>query len=246
MDRARLKLGAVLLCSALAIGGCSSLTTWSPRASRSAGPDRGGYAIVRRGDTLYSIAFRNNLDYHDLAAWNRIGPGYTIYPGQRLRLTAPRGVRAAGSAASGDRRRRWSGRAAGPVIRVSPAAGDPTAWRWPTAGRVIRTFDPGDGSKGIDIGGTLGQTVVAAAAGKVVYSGSALKGYGELIIVKHSEHFLSAYGYNRRRLVTEGQWVKAGQPIAVLGEGPEQKPELHFEIRDNGVPVDPLKLLSKR
>ncbi|MDE2148884.1 MAG: peptidoglycan DD-metalloendopeptidase family protein [Gammaproteobacteria bacterium] len=241
---ARLTAAAALLGALLALSGCSGSPSRS--APRGAGPDRGGYAIVQRGDTLYSIAFRNNLDYHDVAAWNHIGRDYTIYPGQRLRLTPPRGAAVATSAAAGGRRSTTPPPAAGHRSPVLVAAGEPKTWRWPTNGRVVRGFDPNGGSKGIDIGGEVGQTVVAAADGKVVYSGSALKGYGELIIVKHSEHFLSAYGYNRRRLVEEGQWVRAGQPIAELGEGPERKPELHFEIRDNGVPMDPQKLLPPR
>ena len=110
----------------------------------------------------------------------------------------------------------------------------------------MERFDPDGGQKGIDISGSVGQIVVASAAGKVVYSGSALKGYGELVIVKHNETYLSAYGYNRKRLVEEGAQVAAGQPIAELGIGPEQKPVLHFEIRDKGRPIDPLPLLPPR
>jgi lipoprotein NlpD len=142
-----------------------------------------------------------------------------------------------------------------PVLVPSPAPADSAGpngpdfdagrWEWPTRGKVVRGFSS-DSSKGIDISGDIGQIVVAAAAGKVVYSGSALKGYGELVIIKHDERYLSAYGYNRRRLVEEGQQVLAGQPIAELGEGPEQRPLLHFEIRDKGKPVDPLPLLPRR
>jgi lipoprotein NlpD len=108
---------------------------------------------------------------------------------------------------------------------------------------VIKTYNMAAGSKGIDISGELGQPVQAVADGKVVYSGSALKGYGELIIVKHDDTYLSAYGHNRRRLAKEGDTVRAGQTIAELGVGPEQKPLLHFEIRENGKPVDPLGYL---
>jgi len=116
-------------------------------------------------------------------------------------------------------------------------------WQWPTSGVVLRKYDMASGSKGIDVGGELGQPVYAVSPGKVVYSGSALKGYGELIIVKHDDTYLSAYGHNRRRLVKEGDEVRAGQTIAELGIGPEQKPLLHFEIRENGKPVDPLAFL---
>lgn len=103
----------------------------------------------------------------------------------------------------------------------------------------MRGFSPNKGWKGWDFSGKVGQTVVAAAPGKVVYSGSALKGYGELIIIKHDDVRLSAYGYNRKRLVAEGDMVKGGQPIAELGLGPENRPTLHFEIRERGKPVNP-------
>lgn len=242
--------------------------------------------VVQRGDTLYSIAFRNQLDYHDVANWNGIGRDYAIHPGQRLRLSSPSVDSAAAQAAPAQTPAPHSGpgtpskpvpaghppqtqaaTVATATASPQPAANNPAAgtsraaspapeaapdgeaaignWLWPTQGSVTSRFNPGDGQKGIDIGGDVGQIVVASAGGKVVYSGSALKGYGELVIVKHNEDYLSAYGYNRRRLVEEGQQVTAGQPIAELGLGPEQKPVLHFEIRDKGRPVDPLPLLSR-
>jgi Membrane-bound metallopeptidase len=212
--------------------------------------------VVEPGDTLYSIAFRNNLDYHDLARWNGIGSDYTIYAGQRLRLTPPPGgtARPAGSSPGVSTAPSPSPPPPSPPITVTsgsppPAAtaeGNAQGWRWPTDGSVVRGFDPDHGSKGIDITGSLGQSVVAAAAGKVVYSGSALKGYGKLIIIKHHGDYLSAYGYNRELLVHEGDYVKAGDPIATMGEGPSRRTELHFEIRYKGRPVDPLGLLPRR
>lgn len=132
-----------------------------------------------------------------------------------------------------------------PVPKPMPQGASALRWQWPTTGDVIKTYNMAAGSKGIDITGTLGQPVQSVAGGKVVYSGSALKGYGELIIVKHDETYLSAYGHNRRRLVKEGDEVRAGQTIAELGVGPEQKPILHFEIRENGKPVDPLGFLPR-
>ncbi|MGQ0698328.1 MAG: peptidoglycan DD-metalloendopeptidase family protein [Panacagrimonas sp.] len=122
----------------------------------------------------------------------------------------------------------------------------PYKWQWPTEGVVVRGYNPAAGSKGLDFTGQLGQTVVASAPGKVVYSGSALKGYGELIIIKHDDLRLSAYGYNRTRLVNEGQMVRGGQPIAELGLGPENKPVLHFEIRERGQPVNPVPYLPAK
>jgi lipoprotein NlpD len=254
-----------------------------------------GQYTVQRGDTLYSIAFRNQLDYHDLADWNGIGRDYAIYPGRVLRLTPPGSPvlppperEAAAPIPLGPPPRTGSpppvATASAPPPRPAPpppeqaptvpslppdsaprsaipssapvasaAEGDVSGprfdaghWEWPTRGKVVRDFSADGSSKGVDIAGDLGQIVVAAAGGRVVYSGSALKGYGELVIIKHDEQYLSAYGYNRRRLVEEGQQVLAGQPIAELGDGPEQKALLHFEIRDRGRPVDPLPLLPRR
>lgn len=120
-------------------------------------------------------------------------------------------------------------------------------WRWPTHGEVIQRFTGSDLTRqGINIAGRSGQAVVAAADGEVVYSGSGLRGYGELIIIKHSADYLSAYGHNRKRLVAEGQRVTAGQPIAELGRTGTDRDKLHFEIRHSGKPVDPLKYLPRR
>ena len=245
-------LGLVLL--ALAVAGCVEAYRWPDRMNRRAParvePAPEGYHRVEEGDTMYSIAFRNQLDFRELAVWNDVGPDYLIHPGDLLRLSPPSGEGGTGSIRTA------------PMVppsdpgRASPAAPRPAAplpppevvaklsWRWPTSGAVVKPF--GDGAKGVDIGGNLGQPVLAAAPGKVVYSGSALKGYGELIIIKHDDVHLSAYGYNRRRLVTEGTTVAAGQPIAELGVGPEQKPVLHFEVRRRGKPVDPAGYLPAR
>ena len=122
----------------------------------------------------------------------------------------------------------------------------PSGWRWPTQGTVIGRFAAGDPKRqGLDIAGTAGQAVVAAADGTVVYSGAGLVGYGELIIVKHSDEWLSAYAHNRRRLVAEGTAVKGGQPIAELGRSGTSRDMLHFEVRRNGKPVDPMTVLPR-
>lgn len=260
------RLGTVLVAAALAVG-CADLYRWpdrmnQPPARRAAPapePAPRGHYVVKPGDTLYSIAFRNQLDYRELAVWNDIGPDYLISVGQVLRLTAPE-IAGTGSiqTAPMEHPRPVGGAPVGstppPVSAPGTPPGAPSArppemplvtqWRWPTRGDVVKAF--GNGGKGIDIGGVLGQPVHAAAAGKVVYSGAALKGYGELIIIKHDDLHLSAYGYNRRRLVGEGATVAAGQPIAELGLGPEQKPALHFEIRRKGKPVDPAEFLPAR
>ncbi len=223
---------------------------------------------VRRGDTLYSIAFRFGMDWRELARWNRIGEPYLIRPGQELRMTAPPATVAARPAPAPtpapqapprseqpatepapESTRPAQAETRAPLPAPSPAAERSVAginWRWPTAGNVTRRFDPSATRRGISIGGDEGQPVVAAADGEVVYSGTALIGYGELIIIKHSASMLSAYAHNSRRLVEEGQRVRAGQQIAELGINDRQEPALHFEIRRDGQPRDPLQFLPQR
>jgi lipoprotein NlpD len=243
-------LSALLI--TFALQGCSELYRWpermdSPAVRRQEQIPADGRYTVKAGDTMYSIAFRYRLDFRELAEWNDIGSDYLIHPGEVLRLSAPPAPRVASRPPQAAPPK---GTPQQPVPRPAPRPLPPPeiattiAWRWPTAGSVAKPF--ADGGKGVDIGGSLGQPVVAAGAGKVVYSGSALKGYGELIIIKHDDVHLSAYGYNRRRLVNEGATVTAGQPIAELGLGPEQKPVLHFEIRKRGKPVDPAGYLPPR
>lgn len=205
-------------------------TTTIVRRAAAVRPANGSY-VVRQGDTLYSIAFRNQMDFRELARINGIGSDYRISVGQTLKLREGTVV------ASAPPLRR-------PVITESTVAD--FEWLWPTTGRMERGYAPQAGFKGIDFTGHLGQPIVAAAPGRVVYSGNALKGYGELIIIKHSDVFLSAYGYNRKRHVQEGDVVTAGQPIGELGLGPESKPLLHFEIREHGQPVNPSQYLPKR
>jgi lipoprotein NlpD len=133
---------------------------------------------------------------------------------------------------------------------LPPPAGplrDPDRWLWPTDGQVITRFSPGDPArKGIDIAGRAGQDVTASAAGDVVYSGNGLIGFGELIIIKHSDSMLTAYAHNRRRLVQEGERVAAGSRIAEMGQNDQERTMLHFELRMDGKPVDPLKYLPPR
>jgi lipoprotein NlpD len=215
---------------------------------------RGEYT-VRPGDTLYSIAWRYGLEYRDLARWNGIGAPYRIHNGQRLRLnpggtSARRGTAQAGSRGAQASGSASAGRAPAPATRT-PIRSETTTpvkgWQWPTDGEVSSRFSAdAPGKKGIDIAGSPGQAVRASAAGEVVYSGGGLIGYGQLIIVSHNKNYLSAYGHNRRLLVKEGDRVQAGQQIAELGSTGTDRPLLHFEIRRNGKPVDPLAYLPQR
>ena len=199
-----------------------------------------GFRVVASGDTLYGIARESGLNVTDLAEWNQLKPPYTISPGQRLRLTPPPTV--SNAAPSGPPR---SAKVAPPTIDVSEST-RPVVWRWPVQGKVISRFAPGDGTKGIDIAGSSGQTIYAAAAGRVVYQGSGLRGYGQLIIVKHNVEFLSAYAHCSAIYVQEGSVIKPGQKIAAMGSSGADRVMLHFEIRRRGEPVDPLDYLPSK
>ncbi len=192
--------------------------------------------IVRRGETLFSIAWRYDKNPADVARWNGLGDGSLIHPGDVIRLSPPPG----GAPAASSRR-------PAPTRLPSMPVQPPPPWGWPTAGRVSVEFGgkPGTGT-GILIDGKSGQPITAAASGKVVYAGSGLIGYGQLIILKHNDTYLSAYGYNASLLVREGDTIAKGQRIATMGEGPERKARLHFEIRRNGKPVNPPQYLPAR
>ncbi|MCE4053503.1 peptidoglycan DD-metalloendopeptidase family protein [Pseudomonas sp. Au-Pse12] len=270
----RLMIGLAL--SSLLVG-CSSTKSSSVgvvERSHNVAPQRptvttGEYA-VRRGDTLFSIAFRYGWDYKALAARNNIAEPYTIHPGQVIRFdgrtgTAPATVVTStqSSASSSSKTtviRRPVGTTTAPATAattspaskpapapVAPAGPAPTGWGWPSNGVLIGKFSSnGSLNKGIDIAGDLGQPVLAASDGTVVYAGSGLRGYGELVIIKHNETYVSAYGHNRKLLVREGQQVKVGQTIAEMGSTGTDRVKLHFEIRRQGKPVDPLQFLPRR
>nr|WP_187699682.1 peptidoglycan DD-metalloendopeptidase family protein [Pseudomonas fragi] len=217
-----------------------------------------GQYAVRRGDTLFSIAFRYGWDWKALAARNNIAAPFTIVPGQVIRFDGRSGSQPAGgtsttvvSSSSGSKTtviKRPGTVASTPAPAPAlPAGPAPKGWGWPSNGILIGKFSSnGSLNKGIDIAGDLGQPVLAASDGSVVYAGSGLRGYGELIIIKHSDTYVSAYGHNRRLLVREGQQVKVGQTIAEMGSTGTDRVKLHFEIRRQGKPVDPLQFLPRR
>lgn len=230
---------------------------------------------VAPGETLYSIAWRYGLDYRELARHNGIGAPYTIYVSQQLRLDVNdaskrkpppaiaqrKPAKAAGSSPAKpvktakkneNRTQSTASRSENkttPKVVKTPAAtsSGSISWQWPVKGKVIAGYSSSGGlNKGIDISGKLGESVVAAAGGRVVYAGSGLRGYGKLVIVKHNDTYLSAYAHNRALSVKEGEIVKAGQKIAELGSSGTDKEKLHFEIRRDGKPVNPLTYLPKR
>lgn len=243
-----------LLVCMVALTGCAGALTWTPPGATPSSPNTVSDEVpehytVQLGDTLYSIAWRYGLDYHDVARWNGIGTDYLIKPGQVLKLSAPAGVSGnnpARQGATGTAMRAGQSAQAAADSGFSPPAGG-IVWQWPVSGRVIRQFHAGSAlTKGVDITAARGTDIRAAAAGKVVYAGSGIIGYGKLIIIKDSEQFLSAYADNDEMLVREGDVVQAGDRIATMGLGRDGHPLLHFEIRRNGKPVDPLQYLPRR
>lgn len=321
-------MGRLLMLCMLLLAGCAGrmsapIGTAAPVAqiekSRPATEAAAKYYVIKKHDTLYSIALEQGVDYRDLAAWNNIENPSRIQVGQSLRVTPPAAAGAAQPLAVGTEVRAVTQQGGvvarpldggavapaptlpanseilksspkggklpyseqnlallksqqsaapltaqttaspAPVVAEKPAAdslppdlgvGDgPIEWSWPTQGKLIASFsDAGSGetNKGIDIAGKAGDAVAAAASGKVVYVGSGLRGYGNLVIVRHNAAFLSAYAHNSRILVKEGQEVARGQKIAELGSSDADQPKLHFEVRHRGKPVDPLRHLPPR
>jgi lipoprotein NlpD len=240
-------------------------------ATRSA---RDGVYTVQRGDTLGTIASAFGVEVRDLARWNELPDGTVLRVGQTLRVAPPpnAGVATATPVTPGGSTEvrplpAPSGPSAAtplppvanapaPTVAPEPATGakpgaaaaaPPTSgsWLWPTAGKVVDGFDA-PRNKGIDIGGNEGAPVLAAADGEVITVTSALRGYGNLVIIRHPGEYVTAYGHNRKILVSQGQQVKRGQQIAELGRTDADRPKLHFEIRHQGKPLDPVKYLPPR
>ncbi len=214
------------------LAGCASHPVSSPVPAPSSLATRADYVVVA-GDTLYSIATRHGLDYRDLARWNGIGPGYSIRTGQTLRLAPKSNTNTNPNVAALKE----------PVPK--PAAPDLTApsFVWPAQGLVEGVVDRPSGGFGLRIDGAVGSPVRAAAAGKVVYHGTGLRAYGLLVIIRHNDHFLTAYGHNQSLLVKDGQDVDTGAVIGSMGRNAEGVPMLYFEIRRDGRPINPLSLL---
>lgn len=221
----------------LAVSACQTL-----QQHKLKGP---GWYRVKPTDTLYAIAWRYGLDYRTLAAWNGLSEPFKVNPGQQLTLIKPDKIPTLPDGKKVVIEKTKSG---SPVIvkSLTPDYNRVIRWRWPTSGKVLNRFSAKAlDRRGIDIAGKIGQPVYAVADGRVVYSGSGLADYGNLIIIKHNETYLSAYAYNRERLVKEGMDVKRGAKIAEMGQGKNKLAALHFEIRKNGEPVDPLQYLPE-
>lgn len=225
---------------------CSHNPDKVPVEERSQGKlNSSGYYVVQAGDSLYSIAWNYGLDYGDLARANNLRSPYTLQVGDRLRLSSQRASGSAGTSSS----HRQSTRSSTSQQASGLPASNPESWFWPTSGKLARRYSgstSGNLHKGIDFHGEIGQPVLSAKSGKVVYAGKGLKAYGLLVIVKHDSRYLSAYAFNSSASVKEGDRVKRGQQIARMGTRNGKQAILHFEIRRDGKTVDPLTLLPSR
>lgn len=297
-QRCAVLLGAIALAL---LAGCASKVQ-APVVERAVLPSKpsaavpaakpGDFHIVKKGDTLYSIALEHGQSHHDVAAWNNIENPGLIKIGQQLRVTPPDAAAvvrpvagpaavearplavstaAVSAAASTETYKRepkggkqpyteqvlalahkfeeprGTSQAARPEgLPAEPANGEADlAWAWPSNGKMMMGFAEG-GSKGIDIAGRIGDPVLAAEAGKVTYAGSAIRGYGNLLIIQHQNSLSSVYAHNSKLLAKEGQAVAKGQKVAEIGNTDSDQPKLHFEIRRQGKPLDPLKYLPQR
>jgi lipoprotein NlpD len=216
---------------------------------------KAGYYTVKPGDTLYRIGLDAGQNWRDIQRWNSIDNPGQIEVGQTLRVVPPTNVMAPASSVAVAKPVTGSGAAVNPVassqasaspLSSSTAGEDEIAWIWPTKSTsVLAGFDEVK-NKGLDIAGTAGDPVMAAADGRVVYVGAGLRGYGNLIILKHNNTYLTAYAHNQTLLVKEDQTVQKGQKIAEMGNSDADRVKLHFEVRRQGKPVDPAKYLPTR
>jgi len=221
---------------------------------------------VKAGDTLFSIAWYSGNDYRDLAKINKISAPYQIQPDQVLSLVElPRAIRPKKNKGKGQTSKIIVNQSVDPSKKQAYGESeqklnkDPIgsstgqfpdrvkSWHWPTIETVSRGFSAKEqGNKGLDFSGNVGLPILAAADGKIVYTGDALRGFGKLVIIKHSDAYLTAYAHNDDMLVKEQQWVMAGQKIATMGRSGTDKVKLHFEVRYKGKSVDPLRYLPRR
>lgn len=200
-----------------------------------------GWYLVKPTDTLYSVAWRYDIDFKSLAAWNQITPPYFIKPGQYISLIKPKNVRDNRKIVSKSQEKLKKS-----IKPIKKTKIKPIEWIWPIKGKLLNNFSFKDINKrGINIASKVSQPIAAVSSGKIVYAGNGLEGYKNLIIIKHNETFLSAYARNKDLLVKEGDVVKKGKVIANMGVDKDHGFVLHFQIRKNGKPVDPIRYLPK-
>lgn len=239
----------ILILLMLALVGCGGSQAVAPVGAYRAQSQQAPPTVykVLSGDTLYSVSWRFGMDFKKVAGINGIRSPYTIYVGQKLRFKAYKKTPTQAKNKPSTRQAKKATKPKQASSSTWTASNQRLTWQWPVNGKVISTYSKSaTNRKGINIAGKSGQTITAAAAGKVVYSGNGLPRYGNLIIIKHNDTYLSAYAHNKYLSVKEGQTVKVGQKIASLGRTGAQRDQLHFEIRRNGQPVDPMRFLPKR
>ena len=253
--------GLAALVAALALSGCANKGRLAPVDDHSMGGARGsarvlpgaenagkpGYYTVKPGDTLIRIGMDNGQSWRDIIRWNKLDNPNLIETGQVLRVAPPSPDVAAARpstapAVASPATPAASAPAAPAALPAPSAAEEAVSFQWPARGNLISGFDESK-NKGLDIGGKPGDPVSAAADGRVVYAGAGLRGYGNLIILKHNNTYLTAYAHNQTLLVKEDQTIKRGQKIAEMGNSDADQVKLHFEIRRQGKPVDPAKYL---
>ncbi len=246
--------------------GCATRMSPAPVVDRSSGrsvePVEPGYYRIKRGDTLLRIALDHGQSHRDIAEWNNIGDPNLIEVDQVIRITPPKSAKATSTKIEVKQDKPATVKEAPKPVDKQPNKEEKLAKQevvpektkpdapadlgirlsWPSKGEVIERFDEGK-SKGIGIAGKSGDAVQSAADGKVVYAGNSLRGYGNLVIVKHDNTYLTAYAHNKTLLVKEGDMVKKSQKIAEMGNTDADRVKLHFELRKNGKPVDPISYL---
>ena len=249
MSPSLLKLSAVVTIASL-MSGCISHTASAPviNAWYQPAAKKSAYR-VQKGDTLYSIAWAFGLDYRKLATINHLYAPYELRIGQSLRMTtAPKNQSSPSILSPSPINIPQPNKALStPALNRWYQSKNKLHWTWPAKGKIISGFSPSrTGNNGLDISGRLGETIKAAASGQVVYSGSGIRGYGNLVIIKHNRSLLSAYAYNNKIYVKVGDIVRAGQRIATMGTNTANQVMVHFEIRRYGKPINPMTLLKRR
>jgi lipoprotein NlpD len=257
MQKQQTRIYALLLFSAMSLlTACAGSANMAPVVNAWQRSDAViGQHVVQKGDTLYSIAWRYGVDYRYLAQLNQLPESYALRSGQHLKIAGKLPPRSKPTPAKHPTTTLASNsqpvKTAALPKRASPSPQKSTAstsqakvkrWAWPVRGKILQTYS--EQSNGIDIAGKIGQAVKTTAAGVVVYAGNGLANYGNLIIIKHNDEYLSAYAHNNQLLVQEGSRVQAGQVIAHMGNTGTDRVKLHFEIRKAGNPVNPLSLLT--
>ncbi|WMY75120.1 amidase activator ActS [Buttiauxella selenatireducens] len=233
---------AIVLLISLFLVACSSNKASTTKAS--AGNYSGPVYTVKRGDTLYRISRMTGSSVSELARLNGISSPYTLEVGQKLRIKSSSGSSNSSKKTAVAKTSKPRSTSTSSIAKVAPPPVGSKCWRWPTTGKVVVPFSDSDGgNKGIDITGKRGQPIYASAAGTVVYVGNQLRGYGNLVMIKHSEDYITAYAHNETTLVNTSQKVTAGQKIATMGSSGSDSVNLHFQIRYRATAIDPQRYL---